>query len=325
MNFFDFLFKKKEKQLVSDYVDRESKKEIDRILLTKLECGLLPGEVVLLDWVNEKSIDKPFPSYFTFDYGINPEESFQTLINENFIYICNDLHPLKVSELKQILKDNNLSLKGKKADLISRIERKIDLSTLNLPKVSLLTERGMKTLEKNQGIILAHKDSDFNIPLFMEYQKKMSSTSSIYSDIKWFYLNESVLKNTNNFDYGFVRNNKMAQAKMLQSERRYFDSLPFWIEVLFFDLSGLHNNFNIDGNLWYFENMAVQYVINHIKQCAAELNANEIEVAFVRARDMFYNLKQDTFLSEEDFNCFRTNLLLYDAEDYNEYMKKYKE
>ncbi|PNZ30039.1 hypothetical protein CD114_01400, partial [Mammaliicoccus sciuri] len=61
------------------------------------------------------------------------------------------LQKLKIPELKDILRANNLKLTGKKQDLINRILdnlQSIDSNTLNLPAVYVATDKGKDLIEK---------------------------------------------------------------------------------------------------------------------------------------------------------------------------------
>lgn len=330
MNIFDKFFKRKRETVEIEESNTKTNEypslqyDIHPILKQKLEDDLLPGEIVLLDWSNSKKLFREFPRYFAVQYGIIPEKSQQQLISRGLLEIKKHLAFLKVKDLKEILLFHNLSTSGKKEDLIARIEEQLELEELDIPFMLYVTPVGETILNKYNGIISAHKDRDFTVVDFIEFSKKHKS-SFRYNDIKWAFLNDDSMKNTLAKDYGLLRNNRMAQARMLESENRKLDSLALWIEVLLLDLSGLHNNFVESDKLWYFENMAVQYVVDKIKLHTATLERSEIDLAFDRAKEMFFHLRQRSFLSEKDIDYFRENLILFNSDDYNEYMKKYEE
>lgn len=91
--------------------------EVDPIYKKPLDCGVLPGEIVLLDWLDGKDTKRFLPDYFTLLYGLDVETSINTLMIKKFAEIAppfKSLNSLKVVEIKDILEANNLPKSGKK-------------------------------------------------------------------------------------------------------------------------------------------------------------------------------------------------------------------
>lgn len=70
--------------------------------------------------------------------------------------------------------------------------------------------------------------------------KKFGSTAS-ENDVKWSLLNEELLSNVKNGDWGLYRNTKFALAKILVKEERYKDALLLYLEICYLDLNGPNN------------------------------------------------------------------------------------
>src|SRR5690625_8017143 len=62
-----------------------SNQEIHPIYLKPLPNGLLPGEVVLLDWLDGKVMDGHFSGYFSYTYGLDPKKSAVKLQREGLM------------------------------------------------------------------------------------------------------------------------------------------------------------------------------------------------------------------------------------------------
>lgn len=161
---------------VEDFGSYESEgyePEIQPELLIKDDSGLIPGEIILLDWCSGKNTEKRFPNYFN-GYAVDVPKSIQRLLYKNFLEYGNyyeQLHALTVPKLREVLKNHKVKSKGRKNVLVQRLlDNDIHLS--NIPKVFKLTDEGKKVLEYNQHIVSAHKDKYFPVYIAMRYRKK---------------------------------------------------------------------------------------------------------------------------------------------------------
>lgn len=139
--------------------------QLDTRLLEPLEeNGLLPGDVILLNWLNGKSSNSEFPRYFEYTYGINATSRLDFLSQQNLIETTspsNSLKSLTVNELKILLKQHSLKVSGKKAELISRIHDNLlesDYADLVTPMFTA-TSAGSALLKKYSKLIWAHKNN----------------------------------------------------------------------------------------------------------------------------------------------------------------------
>src|SRR5699024_11279439 len=62
-----------------------SKSDIKLVYKQKLSNGLYPGEIVLLDWLINKTTNVNYPGYFYFRYGIDAPRSAKKLIKRSYL------------------------------------------------------------------------------------------------------------------------------------------------------------------------------------------------------------------------------------------------
>jgi|GEM_PF-4764243 len=258
MGFFD-LFKKKDsykevpKKTITNLNDAsyniQINAEIDPIYYKKLSNGLLPGEIVLLDWIDGTFLtDTKFPQYFEYEYGINTENSLKKLISNGFVEYAGPeeaLFSLTVNSLKQILRSKSLKVSGRKADLIERIKDNFTISEIeNLVKDKPLkvTATGKNILKEYDYIVSAHKfnskDGVYNVASAIRFVKA-SKTKLSNSEISWSLFQMALDKHLKSKQYGLARNDFFNMASQLYREKRFVDSLEYFLRVFICDLSGL--------------------------------------------------------------------------------------
>ena len=125
-----------------------------------------PNEICFLNYINGLGHSNNLPDYWKYSYGINPNKVTKKLIELGFLEfrlnIERNISNLKIPHLKELLKSNNLPLKGNKNDLIARIFENIDLSYLEkqFPEKSYcLTSSGKNLIENNYLFIINQKEN----------------------------------------------------------------------------------------------------------------------------------------------------------------------
>ena len=128
--------------------------------------GLYVGEIMLLEYCKQGKYPKPasgYPGFWWFKYGIRDVgHALESLEKRGFIKWrpkADGLQGLKIDELKSILSERNLSLTGKKAELINRIILDIPESELSIPNYIPkyeLTEIGKTELADNGYVPYMH-------------------------------------------------------------------------------------------------------------------------------------------------------------------------
>lgn len=215
---------------------------------------------IFLNWANGKKIGKSltyYPQYIKYECNINdPIDFHKKMIKDG--YLCTPKINLlltfyKITELKQILSENNLSKTGNKDILIQRIIDNVPTDTLEKISNSFegytLSEKGAAFISKNNDYIEIHKNSNWMISL-EEYtnKKKQLQFDVHFYDIAWGIFNDRNLQYVREQNWGLVRNNIHNMSELLNKENKPKQSLSYLLSVLYYDLSGLSNN-NILCNL----------------------------------------------------------------------------
>lgn len=124
-----------------------------------------PNEICFLNYIDGLDHSNNLPDYWKYNYGINPNRVTKKLIDMGFLEFRLDIErnisELTIPQLKELLKSNDLPLKGKKNDLISRIFENIDLTYLEekFPtKKYCLTNNGKNLIENYYLFIINQKE-----------------------------------------------------------------------------------------------------------------------------------------------------------------------
>ncbi|MBN9653872.1 SAP domain-containing protein [Halobacillus sp. GSS1] len=256
--------------------------EIDPILMKKLSDGLLPGEVLLIDWISGKNENATFPGYYEGTYGINPKKSLKKLVKDGYLTEASpveSLGSLKVPELKEALKAKRLKVSGKKVDLIARIAENFsdsDIKSLVGDNLTMkITEKGRKTLEEYYYIVPAHhndsKDGVYNVPNAIRHVKKLDYNPG-NGDISWALFQQAYMDYAEKRKYGLMRNVILNKAMQLEREKKNETALFHYIRVFIFDTSGLQNSRYLEHPKYA---MIPQPMGRFVKQLSEKLEMDE--------------------------------------------------
>lgn len=119
--------------------------------------NLNSNDLLVLHLNNKRMVGNETRNYFYFrEHQINIDHHIERLINNNVLTIKNDFETslpyLKIPELKQILRENNLKLGGNKKDLIERIKNNLKENEVKLPKVYIATSIGDELIKNTDYI-----------------------------------------------------------------------------------------------------------------------------------------------------------------------------
>ncbi len=133
-------------------------------IYTQTTQSLTSVERNFLLYINGKSVNSPYiAQYWQYEYNINTVNLIDRLLNENYLTISSDISFFKVTDLKNILKENNLPMTGKKDDLCKRLTDNLSEESLKnylskTDKKYILTKKGVE-ITKNL-VPSATKDTD---------------------------------------------------------------------------------------------------------------------------------------------------------------------
>lgn len=124
---------------------------------------LAPEEIRLLSKINGTAITT-LPNYLF--SNCNVADIVKRLISGGYLKAGDtkyNLSKLTIPELKQILKSNNLSVGGKKAELVERVISNINTSDLPpLKQYYVATAAGNEVLEKNEPLLLFYNSGVYD-------------------------------------------------------------------------------------------------------------------------------------------------------------------
>ncbi|MCK1248872.1 SAP domain-containing protein [Streptococcus uberis] len=311
MNFFKNIFNKK-------HPEKDSKTES-----FNKNYSIKIGDIILLYW-QDTSNSKDFPSYFEYDYKINPGKHTDILIDMGYLELQKSersLAKLKVTELKDILKYDNLPTSGKKEILIQRIMEIFDTLESRIPSSLCLTMLGQELLNKNKGLILAHKDRYISPIEYDDYSSRYIGYS--YDDIKKSILTDRIKINLKLKRFGLVRNDYLAFGEMYSDNKEFAIALEYYILTMLHDCSGLGNHYDYIPKPIYLPQMLNSYVVTKIRNCAEKCSKDEYSDKFEIAKKQIKSIDAKIFLTEKDFNFIKENILSEDLIITEKYLEKY--
>lgn len=288
--------------------------------------GLEIGEIILMDWLeNKKQTDLP-PDYFSIFYEINYNISINKLASNNYIRTSTpseSLYSLKIKDLKEILKNNSLKVSGKKAELIKRIQDNVEeyLYANTVPKCWSLTNQGEKIIEKYHLLIWAHKNRSHDTCVTPYSVVPYLDSNLGPEEIAYNISKKSFIKNLKDFKYGMATNDLMYQHKLLLNENKLEEALYCVMFAIILQLTGLGNS---DKDYIYVHKYNVytsDLKAEIIKlQSMLSLSNSELEEYLMQA---YKKIEQDLssirlFHNEEELlTCFRTLMYLSKEEYYS--------
>lgn len=300
-----------------------SPSDINPILKKKFNNDLLPGEIILINWLDNRVEPLNFPKYFTSQYGVNPNSGLKQLLKDSYIQQGGYTHSLKgykVAELKEKLAVKGLATTGKKLDLAERLsEHLTDAEKTSLPFSYEATALGGEMLKEYNYIIMSHSDKHFPTVDAILFKAQQPSLGS-YNDLKWSYLNQELNKHFINFNRGPLRNTFLAMGEQLYYEYKPLDALTFYICVQIIDCSGISSS-----DIYYYENILfAPGIIEMIKKCNHLAIVSDYTICFDRAVDTLRGLRSKGFVTSKDLKFLKQELRYPRITVLKEYFSKYK-
>lgn len=286
-------------------------------------CDTTFSNVNFLKWINGKvlpSDNSIYPRYMQYRYSITqPLQKHRQMILDGFLTegnISDSLKKLKVPDLKNILSEHNLHVTGKKDILIQRIIDNVDCSTLNIPKVFILTEKGENYLNKYYYYVEFNDYISRNILELSDLSNfdsiKNKNPHLHTNDIVWNILQSKYFEYIKEQDYGLIRNIELSRYYILEKEDKKKDAAYHLLIVFYYDLSGMNNNGIISR---YSDLFISQSLIQDLRVLKDFIDNDMIHKIYQRIDVPFHYFNENTF-SEIIFN------LLNDDVDLNNYLAK---
>jgi len=215
--------------------------------------GLFPHEILVLGCAhNFYTSGNHFQDSWWSQNGIpDMQKVLDSLVERGFLEIGGietALNIQKIPALKEVLKDHNLKQTGKKVDLVERVLKEIPEIELNKrfpQRTYSLTELGQEALKAEEYVLYIDRHTYEDLDIWTLNRLVYSKPYSPYRDKIWEYLNECSMKHAKENNWGLYRNCRLTMYKFLLEEKKYQEALCMLSEVVFYDLSGLDNNFDM--------------------------------------------------------------------------------
>jgi len=150
--------------------------------------------------------------------------------------------------LKDVLRENNLKVSGKKAELVQRLLDEVPkekLNTIFTKYTYELTDAGKEVLEKEEYIPYIHRHGIEDLDIWSLSKKVQDKPGYPYRDVIWGYLNERSMVHIKNKDFGLYRNCRFSMSEFVKEEGKLDNAFSLLAEVIRYDLSGLSNGFSM--------------------------------------------------------------------------------
>lgn len=296
----------------NDYQIFNLKKHIDSAYPSK--NGLYPHELLILYNAEKYNIkQKVFPNFY---YNIPDTELLNilnSLVARNFLKIGSIEITLKnntLKQLKDVLKENNLKVSGKKVELISRLIE-------NIPEITLknyfpdefysLTQKGKNELSDNSYIEYVLKKSYCHLDIWEANIAVHKNPTLSIADISWQTLNKECGLHFKNRNFNLYRNTLYAMAEELYDEKKFKRALEFFFQICYWDLNGIYNSYDISETVFEL----APAVIGYIEDCTErlDLTINELKEIYNNTLKNI-NTPYNKITKEESFSIIINELNL---------------
>ncbi|KUK15031.1 MAG: hypothetical protein XD53_1546 [Petrotoga mobilis] len=257
--------------------------------------GLYPHEVLILDYAGSYYTEgNTFQGFWWYRYGVRDvDKCLHTLVDRGFLQIGNLQSAIEketVAVLKEELKKRRLKVSGKKDELVNRLLVEVPHEELNarFPKRTYqLTELGKQALAEEGYVPYIHRHQIENLDIWTLNKIIHEPPYRPYRDKIWGYLNKRSMEHFASGNFGLYRNCRHHMYNFLMEEKRVKDALGMLSEVVYYDLSGLGNNYdpqylNIYAkNSFPYQDSTVRMapgITNAVIHCQKELNLSDDEL-----------------------------------------------
>ncbi|MDI6914486.1 MAG: SAP domain-containing protein [Desulfitobacteriaceae bacterium] len=214
--------------------------------------GLYPHEVLVLDYAGSYYTEgNSFQGFWWHRYGVrNVDNCLRSLLDRGFLQV-GDLQSAIEKETAAVLKDelksHGLKVSGKKDELVQRLLIEIPHEELNsrfTKRTYQLTELGKQALEEESYVSYIHRHTLEDMDIWSLNKIIHEPPYMPYRDKIWGYLNKRSMEHFAAGNFGLYRNCRHHMSNFLMEEKKIKDALGMLSEVVFYDLSGLGNNYD---------------------------------------------------------------------------------
>ncbi len=237
---------------------KEEVRAADRELAQRLRqafasnAGLYPHELLMLDYAPSYALDQDsFPGFWFYQYFVtNPKALIESLMSRGFLQqgtIEESLKNAKVTELKSALTSSGLNTSGKKEALIRRLMTECDPGELarTFPRRYYeRTQKGESALADGTYVSFIHKHKIMDMDAWSLNRLMHDGNGKSHYEVIWNELERLRKKDLIAGNFGIYRCRTYEMAMLLMETQDTQAALSFLMEVVYYDLSGLGNNWN---------------------------------------------------------------------------------
>lgn len=275
------------------------------------------SNVNFLDWANKKQLgltNDDYPRYMSYSYDIHqPLKKHKQFIKDGYLVqgsIEDSLALLKSQELKDILSKNNLSTTGKKAVLLQRIMDNVDIKTINIRPIYILSSSGLDYLTQYGYYLDLPQyilNGDISLQEYDQIKAKQPYLST--SDIMWQIYNKKSIDYLKKGDYSLARNIELSRYNILVKENKLKDASYHLIAILYYDLSGMGNNNTV---LPFEDIMIAPGLISELREQVENINDDIIDKCYkiyvpfhYFDKSVFKQILSDMLIADIDINDYK--------------------
>ncbi|MBN3525064.1 SAP domain-containing protein [Paenibacillus apiarius] len=257
--------------------------------------GLYPHEVLVLYYAGSYFTEgNSFQGFWWYKYGVRDVDNcLRSLLDRGFLQVGNLQSAIEketATVLKSELKNHGLKVSGKKDELVQRLMAEVSHEELNsrfAKRTYQLTELEKKALEEEDYVPYIHRHPIENMDIWSLNKIIYEPPYMSYRDKIWGYLNKRSMEHFSVGDFGLYRNCRYHMYLFLMEEKRLKDALGMLSEVVFYDLSGLGNNYNpqylsiFAKNFFPYKDSTVTMapgITSAVIQCQKELDLTDKEL-----------------------------------------------
>ena len=281
------------------------------------------SNVVFLDWISYKKIFSnnfdDYSKFISYDLDIkNPVKKYKDFIDKGYLKKASlevIFEAYKVIDLKNILRENNLKVSGKKSELISRIISSIEVEKLKgyiHDDFYEITTKGTEYIKKYEYYIKLYHYRNFCIgpKEFDRCRNSFDCNSPSFYDVMLKILDARITFFKNNSSYGLLRNSYHNKSILLKDLGLNKESFKYLLHVAYIDLSGICN----DNHIYSYKDMIfppgiAQQLYNNKQyfdlNLVDEVFAIKLPFRYFE-KDTFIDIINDVFNGEEvNFNKYK--------------------
>ncbi len=213
--------------------------------------GLYPHELLMLQYAHVFASDQvDFQGFWWYQYGVrHPNQVLVNLRERDFITlggVREAIDARTATFLKKVLADHSLKKSGSKSEIVDRLCECVptsELARIFPERLFVPTSVGTAAIQDGEYVAYIHRYHRFGLDIFSLAEIVGDNPGRDYRLLLLDYGQEQAQQFASENNWGLYRNVKYDTAEILAEMGKLRDALLAMIEVVYWDLSGMSNNF----------------------------------------------------------------------------------